>query len=752
MPNVPDRQLHLMQQIRHDMLLHERRARLRAERLLEQARRELTQANAQLKAHAHRLSDQVIAQRDKLQQMNSVAQQLEGVNAHTSKQLRVANSVADLADLRLREAVETIRDGFAVFDSRRNLVLANQAYLATFRDFPEVTKGISYRRILEICAHEELVKLDGTSPDKWVTWMLARWDTPEIAQVKLHFANGTGVRLMDRRAPNGDYVSLVRNITQSLHYQDELIEAQRRAEAAAQAKSNFLANMSHEIRTPMNGVVGMAELLAETALDHEQRIYAQTIRSSAQALVLIINDILDFSKMDADKMELHPEIFDLEQAIHEVLMLMAPVAHGKGVELILDYDIFLPSSAKADPGRLRQVLTNLVGNAVKFTDSGYVLVRVVGASTGSEAQPDHQLVHITVEDTGIGIAAEHHDQVFAEFQQVDDAANRRFEGTGLGLAISRRIVPAMGGSMWLDSEPGIGSCFGFALELPFISPAKQGVPCSLPQALGQVLLISDHLVSRAILERRLRVCEVAVSTAIQAESASQALRAGQFDLVVLDQDLQAQPAAELARTIRADHTDCPLLMLCSSMTQSAALTADGTVQASLPKPVRWHDFAAAVHGILDPDATDAPGQTLTEDPHAALQGSRPLRVLYAEDNATNRLVFSKMMKGQAVELVFAHNGREAVETFPEFRPDLIFMDISMPEMDGREATRLIRARPDGADVPIIALTAHVLPEETAKLKSVGMTGALTKPVRKAKLLDVLAQYAPAQLQARHPPE
>lgn len=441
--------------------MRERRARLRAERLLEHARMELTAANDRLKAHAFTLSDQIIEQRAELQDMRTIAEQLEGVNTQASQELQIAHSVANLADMRLREAVETITDGFAVFDSDQKLVLANQAYFSVFDGFPEVTQGIGYNRILEICAYEGLVDLQGTAPGDWVQRMLDRWHKPQITPLEMHFVNGISVRLMDRRVPNGDYVSLVRNITRSLKYQAQLIEAQTQAEAAAQAKSAFLANMSHEIRTPMNGVVGMADLLTETKLDSEQRIYAETIRNSGQALVTIINDILDFSKMDAGKMDLYPENFDLEKTIHEVLTLLAPAARGKSIELILDYDIFLPRHFKADPGRVRQVLTNLIGNAVKFTETGYVLVRAVGVNKSDDAQ----LVHITVEDTGIGIAPEYSDHVFSEFQQVEDATNRRFEGTGLGLAISKRIIELMGGTIWLESEPGIGSCFGCSLNL-----------------------------------------------------------------------------------------------------------------------------------------------------------------------------------------------------------------------------------------------------------------------------------------------
>ncbi len=723
-----------------DQIMLERRARLRAERLLDHARLELTAANARLKEHAFTLSDQIIEQRAELQDIRSIAQQLEGMNTQTAQELQHAHSAADLADIRLRQAIETITDGFAVFDSNQTLVLANQAYLSIFAGFAEVTKGIGYNRILEICAYEDLVDLQGKEAGEWVASMLSRWENPQITPLEMHFTNGISVRLMDRRVPNGDYVSLVRNITRSLRYQAQLIDAQARAEAAAQAKSAFLANMSHEIRTPMNGVVGMADLLAETKLDSEQRIYAETIRNSGQALVTIINDILDFSKMDAGKMDLYPEVFDLEKTIHEVLTLLAPAARGNSIELILDYDIFLPRQFKADPGRVRQVLTNLIGNAVKFTETGYVLVRAVGVHKSG----DTQLVHITVEDTGIGIAPEHCEHIFSEFQQVDDATNRRFQGTGLGLAISRRIIELMGGSIWLESEPGIGSCFGCSLNMEIAADAGHSFPPPLPPALKRVLLVSDHLISRGILERHFQSARVKTVTATQAVHALRMLGQHKIDLVLIDQDLTSDDAAQIVSLMEQRAPGCPVIMMCSALADHSNAVLAGNARHALPKPLLWRDVAISISEALAPkQAGAAPVSDPMSPPATAQDQHEPMTVLYAEDNATNRLVFAKMVQGLDLELHFATNGREAIEKFTDTRPDIIFMDISMPEMDGREATRHIRALEDGASVPIVALTAHALQEETEKMLASGMNDTLTKPLRKAQLLDLISRYGRA---------
>jgi signal transduction histidine kinase/CheY-like chemotaxis protein len=715
-----------------DPLLGERRARLRAERLLEQARADLLAANQQLRAHASNLSEQIMSQRAELHDVRKLAHRLEGMNTQVAQDLQVAHSVADLADFRLREALETIPDGFAVFDAVQTLVLANQAYLTVFADFPEVRHGISYCRILEICAYEGLVDLVDEGPADWVERMLGRWGVEHITPVDLHFTNGMSVRLMDRRVPNGDYVSLVRNITQTLRYQARLIDAQAKAEQAAQAKSAFLANMSHEIRTPMNGIIGMADLLAETPLDREQKLYADTIRTSGQGLVTIINDILDFSKMDAGKMELHPEPVDMEKLIHQILVMLAPTARAKGVELILDYDMFLPTCLMADPGRVRQVLTNLLGNAVKFTQTGYVMVRAVGVADAGHVE----YLNITVEDTGIGIAEQDQEHIFLAFQQVEEAANRRFEGTGLGLAISKRIVTLMGGRMWVESEPGVGSCFGFSMSLTRSADTSPSARPVLPPQARHVLVTSAHLISRNIMERALHTAGVRVSVSSCAQDIQRILAQGGVDMVILDDDDIALEA-DLAQI----PPDMPLIVTSTSVMSVGGLLHGRAGWQVVARPVLWRELVGAMHALFAPQAAptkqiDAPALL----PRVSLP-PRALTVLYAEDNATNRLVLGKMLAKLPITLHYAVNGREAVEKVPLLRPDLIFMDVSMPEMDGREATRLIRAM-DILQVPIIALTAHALPEEAARMRAAGASEVMTKPVRKAQLLDALQRYAP----------
>ena len=312
----------------------------------------------------------------------------------------------------------------------------------------------------------------------------------------------------------------------------------------------------------MNGVVGMAELLCDSALTSEQRLFAETIRSSGEALLVIINDILDYSKIEAERLTLYPEPFDLERIIHEVAMLLQPKARSRGIDLMIDFDMFLPTRFVGDPGRLRQVLTNLVGNAVKFTEAGHVLIRVVGL----EAEPGNEQLHVTVEDTGIGIAAEHLDHIFGEFNQVESQSNRKFEGTGLGLAITQRLIEKMDGAVWVDSEIGKGSCFGFRVTLPV---AEDAVAPHLPIDLRRALVVDDQFINRTILERQLEPCGIAVTLCRSGAEALEVLaRDRAFDAVLTDHSMPDMDGPALALHIRALGLTMPIVLLSSNPAQA----------------------------------------------------------------------------------------------------------------------------------------------------------------------------------------
>ena len=724
-----------------EKLVMERRSRLAAERLLEQKSRELFAANQKLSLHARSLSDQIVEQRQVVEVALSEAQALKGQNTLYQSDLKRATTAAVIAERRLWDSFETLRDGFAVFDAGLTLVAANRAYLSLFDGLAEVMPGIRYHRLLHLAAEEGLVDIAPIAPDQWVADMLTRWQAEVIEPSVIRLYNGEYIKLIDHRAQGGDMACLALNITETITREAELKEAQEKAEAANRAKSAFLANMSHEIRTPMNGVVGMAELLCETGLTEEQTLYAETIRSSGEALLVIINDVLDYSKIEAEKLVLYPEAFDLERCIHEVTILLQPSARDKGVEMLIDYDIFLPTRFVGDPGRIRQVLTNLMGNAVKFTAKGHVLVRVVGF----EGDAGQQQLHVTVEDTGIGIPEKFLDHIFGEFNQVDDQSNRKFEGTGLGLAITQQLIKLMGGDIWVDSEQGVGSSFGFKLTLPV---AEDGTDfAALPVMVRRALVVDDQIINRSVLERQLKTYGLEVVAARSGAEALAALAADPaIDVVLADSDLPDMAGAALASRIRLRGGTVPV-MICAANPAQYRSSMDEVdvlaVTAIIQKPILRSDLARRLQNLSQP----VPGAPQPE-PEA---GSRTMRVLAAEDNRTNQLVFRKMVKDLDIELVFANNGIEAVELYQSFQPDLVFMDISMPEMDGRDATRAIRRlETDGKlpRTPVVALTAHAMEGDSEGILASGLDFYLTKPLRKSAICERIAAACPAQ--ARRP--
>ncbi|WP_291334555.1 response regulator [Albidovulum sp.] len=718
-----------------ERLARERRARLAAERLLEQKKRELFAANTQLSRHARALSDQIVVQRQE-------AESLKGRTVQVLHDLERVTSQAELAERRLWEAIETIEDGFAVFDGEARLVSANQAYLGLF-GAGGVRLGDTYFRVLEVLS-KRVADLQGEDAQDWRHEMTERLARDVIEPKVVCLADGRHIRFHDRRGEVGDLVSIARDITAAMEREAELEEARAKAEAASRAKSAFLANMSHEIRTPMNGVVGMAELLCETALTEEQRLFAETIRSSGEALLVIINDVLDYSKIEAEKLRLYPEPFDLERCLHEVILLLQPLAREKGLRLVVDFDIFLPTRFVADPGRMRQILTNLIGNAVKFTPAGHVLARVVGLEL---AGGDYEL-HVTVEDTGIGIAPDQIDHIFGEFNQVEDQSNRKFEGTGLGLAITRQLIGLMGGTIWVESEVGRGSCFGFSLVLPPGEHTATGTGPDRPVLLKRALVVDEIVINRVILQRQLETYGLAVTSCRNAPEALAALAAqGPFDVILIDQAMPENDGPNPAASLRAAGAAAPILLLSSEPDSVGG--SRGDVAAVLPKPILRSQLLRVLQDLSYP-MTELPAPAEPSAPETVFAG-RQMRVLAAEDNRTNQLVFRKMVGDCDVELRFASNGREAVDLWRSFRPDLVFMDISMPEMDGREAARAIRAAEVSGGlprVPIVALTAHAMDADRVSILEAGIDHCLTKPLKKAEIVAKIAAFCP--LGARPP--
>lgn len=703
----------------NDRMAQERRARLQAEQLLALRSEELYNANRKLAVHAESLSTQVIEQREE----NAF---LKGKTDKTEAQLEVATERAVTAQRRLWDALTASEDGFAIFDRDWRLVAANPAFFGTFDGVADVTEGATYEAILRVGVEEGVFDLQGEDGEDWVDGMIARWEQTPIPNVDIKLWNGAYIRLNDKQTPQGDFVSLCVDITPNIRRERELSEARDAALEASRAKSAFLANMSHEIRTPMNGVVSMAELLRETLMDEEQQMYADTIKNSGEALLVIINDILDFSKIEAGKLELHDESFDLNATVREIFRLLQPGIADKNLELRLDYDIFLPPRIIGDLGRMRQILTNLIGNAVKFTEEGHVTVHVLAVPAADTA--DALNISIVVEDTGVGIAPEKQEHVFGEFNQVEDEANRRHDGTGLGLAITKKLIGMMGGEMWLESEVGKGSAFGFKVCLK-VDPEGEAVPVAgLPADRARVLLIGhggdrEELLFDALGRLHAETTQVRrVPTARDLEGTVAVIlcdKATASDDVLAALDTAGFTGARLS-SLQADDVQpgfegCAFDEgLATLRAQILAATAPPVVEIEVPPP--------------EPDVIP-------------IVRTRP-RLLAAEDNKTNQLVFKAMLKGLDLDLEITNDGAELVEAYKRDVPDLVMTDISMPNMDGLEAAGLIRAYEVEQGLPrvtIVAMTAHAVDGDRERILAAGLDDYVTKPLKKAVIHEKIAE-------------
>ncbi|MEM9582231.1 MAG: ATP-binding protein [Pseudomonadota bacterium] len=676
-------------------LAQERRARLAAERLLDQKQLELKEANKQLSDHALSLSDKIFDQRE-------VVNTLQGENTRVSEDLEKANTRVEKTERILWAALENIPDGFALFGPDHRLIAANRPYIRAFDETVGVAIGDSYQTILDVCLDDGLIDLQGQDEDEWYDIMLDRWNADEIEPITIRFWDGMYVKMMDRKTDDGGIISLVLNITDTIHREEELRLARDKAEAADRAKSAFLAKMSHELRTPMNGVVGMADLLLEGDQDDESKLYTETIRNSGTALLEIINNILDFSKIEAEKLELRVAPFDLEQLVQEVAIIVGPTIRQKPITLQVDYDQFLPTEFMGDAGRIRQILVNLVGNAVKFTEEGSILVRIVGISDDDSQTCE---LHVTIEDTGIGIPTEMVDHVFGEFNQIEDEKNRKYEGTGLGLAITRKLVEVMGGEIWVDSVPNHGSCFGFRISLQRTS-SEQLSKAVLPKGISQALAWVENALDKSVLARQMNLLGLDAGFVESAAEFDLALESNPPHVMISDM----RRVDLIKGVLSKSRSDIPLLTLADQPNQ----------EADIGKP---YTRAVLLEALLAAVTPDQDAGTI-----------QPLQVLAAEDNKTNQLVLTKMLVGANIELHIANDGVEAVEKYQALDPDLIFLDISMPRMDGMEAAQKIRELEAGKKhVPIVAMTAHAMVGDEERILESGIDFYMTKPLKKAEL-------------------
>jgi PAS domain S-box-containing protein len=564
-------------------------------------------------------------------------------------------------------------------------------------------------------------------PDGGERWIAEKADVAHGLNGEILRITGALIDVTDRK----------RTETDRERAEQAALDAKLAAEAANRAKSNFLANVSHEIRTPMNGVIGMAQILSDTALDATQREYVDIIRGSAQSLLALLNDVLDLSKIEADRLELEQVDYDVRDVVYDTAAATALQAAVKGIELVVDIDADVPVLARGDPVRLRQIIMNLIGNAEKFTHEGHILLKL----SCTNGNGGNSVLHIEVSDTGIGIPADRLDRLFKSFSQVDSSTTRHYGGTGLGLSIVKQLVKLMGGDVRVECEAGKGS--KFCVTLPASSPRDQGGPSPLGGG-RKVLVVDDLAASRSSLVTKLKLFSFEPIAVTGVDQALEYLATGaRVDCVVADELMPQRGGIDLLAALRSNprYAELPFVLLSLFGADHGAI-AEGPFQPNAQglKPIRAYNLAKliekALSGRAEPSTETAVLRTIT-----TFRGSR---ILLVEDNPVNQRVASRLLQKLAADVVVANNGAEALERIAEGGIDAVLMDCQMPVMDGFTATARIREREReeglGKRLPIIALTANVLTEDREHCLAAGMDAHLGKPIVPTQLADCLSRY------------
>jgi signal transduction histidine kinase/CheY-like chemotaxis protein len=665
--------------------------------------------------------------------------------------VRMAGSMADITGRknveqlvehmrsRLLSAINAIDSGFVMFDAEGYVVLANQKFAGLYGFASEQIPVGTHLSHLLAALEKTTALADMERPDLWVAEQMS--PVTGATQEKEYFIAQRWMRISRHALPDGGFVALHTDVTALRQAIQTTEKARQLAESAAQTKSEFLATMSHELRTPMNGVIGMVSLLLETPLTEEQRDFAQTARSCGDNLLTLINDILDFTKIESGQLDLEQIAFSPRLLAEESVALLAEQAHSKGVEILCEIGSNVPRKLIGDPTRLRQVIVNLVGNAIKFTEKGEVVLSIFARPAAQANQMDCDIV---VRDTGIGISFEQRNRLFKPFTQADSSTTRKYGGTGLGLVICQRLIGLMGGHITLDSEIGKGSTF--TCHVPFLIGEDDAPALTHLDLVGQtVLIIAGHPTNRRILREQLLVWGMHCQEAGSAQDAVPIMMSQKPALTVIDNDVPGgalEAGQHLRKHQHAHQHQIPMILMTSTAHRGMAAKAQSAgFTGFLTKPVRQQQLFDCFVMVFDQAcrAAEQPQETsklFTR--HSLQENKRQARVLVVEDNEINRQVAVMFLSKMGYRCDVAVNGMEAVEAIKQTDYQLVFMDCQMPVLDGFGATKYIRLwEGEQKHTRIIALTANALQPDRDKCLAAGMDDYISKPIRQQELTDVI---------------